>query len=627
MILKPKQFFADRYILIEKLGAGGYSEVWLAEDSKSENMLVALKVFASNNGLDKKGLAVFSKEYSLVFNLRHPYLLRPNYYDDWNYMPYLVMQYMPNGSSARLCGSITEFEVATFLIQIGSAVKYLHEQSPPIIHLDIKPDNVLIDSQENFILTDFGISNRIRKTLERSLGVQSQNKDGTTAYMAPERFSENIDERIPRPANDVFSLGVTVFELLTEELAYGKLGGCLAEKIKPAKLPSQFSPVLCQLLSACMAKEINKRPYLDEIILSAKSFAKNGYWELPKRLKDPGETIGLDQGPNFPTGSNSKTVVVSYGDIQNRELFRDPTQKISSYSNPAIKKSSGPSGINSGKKPRIRRLKTSGFIWISVIIVFITLFLFARELWISADGFFDYKETIHDIHFDMVAINGGVFYIGSPEDEEYRSANETLTLASVDPFYMGKTEVTFELYDEFCMDTGRPMPDDNGWGRGTRPVINVSWHDAVAFCLWLSSKTGNSYRLPNELEWEFACRAGTITPFYTGDCLNTNEANYDGNHPYGTCSFGEFRMKTLPVGSLPPNPWGLRDMHGNVWEWCDVWVDDLSVTSNDAVMAEFRVLRGGGWNSIAQYCRSANRSFVSPETSRTTIGFRVARPK
>jgi formylglycine-generating enzyme required for sulfatase activity len=163
---------------------------------------------------------------------------------------------------------------------------------------------------------------------------------------------------------------------------------------------------------------------------------------------------------------------------------------------------------------------------------------------------------------EMVLIPAGSFMMGNPSGEGEGNEHPQHKV-SVDSFYMGKYEVTFEQYDIFCQQTGRSTPSNSGWGRGNRPVINVSWNDAVAFCDWLSKMTGKKYRLPTEAEWEYACRAGTNSKYSFGN--STGDLGlygwYDGN------SGG----KTHPVGSLRPNPWGLHDMHGNVFEWCSDW--------------------------------------------------------
>jgi len=284
MSLQPNSLFANRYQLIRKLGTGGFSEVWLAEDTKSGNIQVALKIFATNNGLDSEGLAEFSREFSMVFNLNHPHLLIPKHYEEWNDMPFLVLQYMAKGSAAKVCGKINESELSKFLVHIGSALQYLHQQQPPIVHLDIKPDNILIDSSGNYVLTDFGISTKIRRTLTKSMGNQT-NSAGTTAYMAPERFSKNLTDKKPIKANDIFSLGVTIFELLTDELPYGDLGGMVAiNNIPPSDLPDTFNPVLRNVVGLCLAKEPWNRPTAEEIVVSANTFQKKGIWQLSERL-------------------------------------------------------------------------------------------------------------------------------------------------------------------------------------------------------------------------------------------------------------------------------------------------------------------------------------------------------
>ncbi|EGV16218.1 Sulphatase-modifying factor protein [Thiocapsa marina 5811] len=156
----------------------------------------------------------------------------------------------------------------------------------------------------------------------------------------------------------------------------------------------------------------------------------------------------------------------------------------------------------------------------------------------------------------MIVLPGGEFWMGPPEDELERSFDEgPRHRVRIAPFAIGKTAVTFGQHDVFCEATGRVKPGDEGWGRGERPAINVSWHDAIAYAQWLSKETGRSYRLPTEAEWEYAARAGTQTPFWTGRCIHTDQANYNGNYDYNGCGSktGVYRKQTVPVGSLPAN--------------------------------------------------------------------------
>ncbi|EGV16239.1 Sulphatase-modifying factor protein [Thiocapsa marina 5811] len=233
----------------------------------------------------------------------------------------------------------------------------------------------------------------------------------------------------------------------------------------------------------------------------------------------------------------------------------------------------------------------------------------------------------------MIALPGGEFWMGSPEDEPGRKSNEgPRHRVSIRPFAIGKTAVTFKQYDAFCEATGRGTPI-GGWGRGERPVTGVSWHEVTAYAHWLSTRTGKAYRLPSEAEWEYAARAGTQTPFWTGRCVHTDQANYCGKSDYNGCGAktGVFRWKTVPVGSLPANPWGLHEVHGNVDEWVqDCWHGnyvgapaDGSAWQENCVHAG-RVLRGGSWSNDPRYLRVSNRHWANPGLRGDSSGVRLA---
>ena len=213
---------------------------------------------------------------------------------------------------------------------------------------------------------------------------------------------------------------------------------------------------------------------------------------------------------------------------------------------------------------------------------------------------------------EWVEIPGGMFGMGSLANEPGCDKNERKHLVILSAFKMSRYAVTFEQYDAFCDEMGFQKPGDEGWGRGKRPVINVSWVEANNFALWMGC------RLPTEAEWEYACRAGTITAFNTGSSLSKSQANIEGS-------------KTMPVGSYPPNAWGLCDMHGNVWELCGDWNDYYSTSPQTnptgSSSGSYRVLRGGSWGNDARYCRSARRGNFGPAGSCDTLGFRLVSPK
>ncbi|MEG4494529.1 bifunctional serine/threonine-protein kinase/formylglycine-generating enzyme family protein [Microcoleus sp. D3_18_C4] len=230
---------------------------------------------------------------------------------------------------------------------------------------------------------------------------------------------------------------------------------------------------------------------------------------------------------------------------------------------------------------------------------------------------------------DMVAIPGGSFVMGSPNTEARLSNNEgPQRTVNISPFFMGKYPVTQAQYQALM---GNNPSHFKGFFKSKQlPVEQVSWDEAVKFCRKLSEKTGKTYRLPAEAEWEYACRAGSTTPFYFGDTITPDLVNYDGNYPYGAAPKGLYREQTTDVGSFPPNPFGLYDMHGNVWEWCsDKWHDNYNGAPTDGSSWETgtnnnRVRRGASWDNDAVHCRSANRGRNWAVHRSRHLGFRVA---
>ncbi|NEP57626.1 MAG: formylglycine-generating enzyme family protein [Symploca sp. SIO2G7] len=249
------------------------------------------------------------------------------------------------------------------------------------------------------------------------------------------------------------------------------------------------------------------------------------------------------------------------------------------------------------------------------------------------------EDLGNGINLDMVAIPGGTFFMGSPETEEGHSNDESpqheVTLKS---FFMGKYPVTqaqWQAVAALPQVNTELKPNPSNFQGASRPVERVSWYDAVEFCARLSLQTGRQYRLPSEAEWEYACRAGTTTPFHFGETIITDLANYDGNSTYGNGVKGEYRGETTSVGSFGvANAFGLYDMHGNVLEWCaDYWHDNYkgAPTDGSAWVDEdnennnrSRLLRGGSWLLYPAYCRSAFRRYYSPDISLfNAFGFRV----
>ncbi len=264
---------------------------------------------------------------------------------------------------------------------------------------------------------------------------------------------------------------------------------------------------------------------------------------------------------------------------------------------------------------------------------------------------------------EMLLIEAGRFQMGSPEDEPERDDDEGPLhgVTIQDPFAIGRCEVTVAQFRRFVTETGYRTDAERGdgcfawdgtdWkqraGRDWRspgfdqteahPVVCVSWRDARAYTDWLSARTGADYRLPSEAEWEYAARAGTTTPFSTGGCITTDQANYNGNVDYNDCGAktGVYRERTVAAGSLPANPWGLREVQGNAYEWTqDCWrqnyegnppLDGAPWLESGNGDCSRRVVRGGSWGNGPRNLRSAFRDRVGTDVAIGGLGFRVAR--
>ncbi len=228
-------------------------------------------------------------------------------------------------------------------------------------------------------------------------------------------------------------------------------------------------------------------------------------------------------------------------------------------------------------------------------------------------------------------IPAGEFLMGSPTDETFRFDNEHRHIVVLDGFEMLRIPLTFRLYDAHCRAEFLDPPADEGWGRDDRPVINVTYWSAAEYCEWLSRRSARRIRLPTEAEWEYACRAGAATPFWTGERIAPDQANFDARYSYNDSPKGEARGRTTPADQFPANPWGLHDMHGNVWEWCASVFDQgytglerLDASRNREDSRE-RVVRGGSWYNVPSGIRCAVRNKLNPNLHFFKVGFRLVR--
>ena len=259
--MEEKKLFHDRYFMERLLGRGNFSEVWLARDTKTD-IAVALKIYAPATGLDDNGLNVFAREFALVVNANHKNLLKPLYYDNFERKPYLVLPYCKDGSIMRNVGKFTEEEAWRLIRDVASGLSWLHNMNPPVIHQDIKPDNVMIGENGDFMITDFGVSTHLKSTLRKSMSAAFSSA-GTIAYMAPERFGKY---NTPIMANDIYSLGATVFEMLTGDTPFGNDGGLVQKKgADVPELKGEYSSQLKKVISKCLRTNAWERPTAEQL--------------------------------------------------------------------------------------------------------------------------------------------------------------------------------------------------------------------------------------------------------------------------------------------------------------------------------------------------------------------------
>ena len=245
----------ERYKLLQHIGSGSFGEVWLAEDTIL-NINIAIKFYVA---LDERGQKEFIDEYKNSFSLNHSNILTAKHYAIWEKRPYLIMEYCPDGSANKLCGKADEKTIWRFTHDVAAGLAYLHKND--VIHQDIKPDNVLINPKGDFVITDFGISHKVRSTMRKQSG-RIENS-GSIAYMGPERFQKDV---MLINASDIWSLGASIYELATGELPFNGLGGgMMLSGAEIPDLPEGFSEDLNKVMHLCLSREPWERPLADNL--------------------------------------------------------------------------------------------------------------------------------------------------------------------------------------------------------------------------------------------------------------------------------------------------------------------------------------------------------------------------
>ncbi len=577
----------------------------------------------------QRGKQRFLKEGKILARLRHPHVVGVTDLFEENDTAYLVMELVSGRSLRTELDSqpgrkLSPERVREIGGQLVEALAAVHQEG--IFHLDVKPDNVLLAPEGKSVLVDFGSAKQAVGTILAGSGGRPSTRTFTEGYAAPEVVAGGK----VGVESDIFELGMMLHELLVGELPPNAMMRSLGQQNwQPVGLESPWR----ELLGAALAYQKEDRPkdvkeWWRMVGGSKKSVAPPVNPSATSATKSAANKPSVksvtksvaNKSPSPPKNPSVKSVTKSAAN-------KSPSfwEKIFGGSdNPSVKsvtKSVANKSPSPPKNPSVKSV-TKSVANFEIVTVNARGKIVKRE---PRQAEIFVENLGRGVELEMVSISGGSFLMGSPESEKQRFNWESPQhRVNVPPFFLGKYPVTQKQYEAVMEKNPSRFKGAN------RPVENVSWNDATEFCRRLSQKTGRQYRLPSEAEWEYACRAGTTTPFYFGETITTDLANYNGNYTYGSAPKGVFREETTDVGSFPPNAFGLYDMHGNVWEWCqDVWHDNYNRASTDGSAWEsggdssYRLLRGGSWNHFPVICRCALRNWFDAGYCLGYLGFRV----
>jgi len=658
-----------RYKTLREIGRGGMAVVYEAEDRKLKR-LVAVKVINSKLVGSRTALARFRAEAETIAMLEHDHIVRLYDWGEHKTGPFLVMQLISGenlGGRVHRQGRIEPHDAIRLMLPICRALQYAHARG--IIHRDIKPGNILVVEEPHglkALLTDFGLARR-----DGGGGfTQTGGTLGTPVYMAPEQHDDprNVDQR-----SDLWSLAATMYEMVT---------GRVPRTIYLHAIPQPLQAVLGRALEhEPDQRHASVAEFAEELqsLLSSDADLGGDPASLPKQ-HDLADLLKRTTQQVDRLHAQARQLIDSRGNYQRAvdllaqvpEHLRDqPLYKQARDSRDRVGK------LDSEIRERVQAVRLAGLRTLVEELLdlqpsrtdlarlldhlppepritaqsHVSPFTpdqarQAQEAWASQLGLAVVQTN--SIGMQLTLIPPGEFQMGSPKDELERQDCEHQHLVRITrPYLLGVFSVTQQEYAA-VVDKNPSHFQKQKVGQDTSrfPVESVRWLDAVAFCNALSEREGrtpcyriqgeevslvdgNGYRLPMEAQWEYACRAGTTTPFSFGKACNGREANCDGNHPYGTSTTGPYLERTTTVGSYAANGFGLYDMHGQVWDLCQDWYDESYYRQSPEedppgpTVGSFRVLRGGSWNCYAVYVRSAHRDYFRPTHRRSNIGFRV----
>ncbi|MDB9451919.1 bifunctional serine/threonine-protein kinase/formylglycine-generating enzyme family protein [Dolichospermum circinale] len=608
----------NRFRVLRVLSAeGGFGRTYLAEDSQKLNEICVIKQLApkqSGTYALKKATELFIEEAKRLQDLgEHPQIPTLFAYFEDNGFLYLVQQFIKGENlldELAQKGKYKETQIRELLLDLLPSLKFIHERQ--VIHRDIKPQNIMRRKNDGkLVLIDFGASKQLTTTVHTQIGTQI----GSYGYSPLEQIQ--LGEAYP--ASDLFALGATCFHLLTGVHPFNlwTINGFSWVNNWRQHLPNPVDQDLGKVLDKLLKIEIQERyQSADKVIKDI---------QIPPTFVVPQGGNKNQSLGNYPTTINRRGFI--YGGLflggvtvafVGQNLFSGKKNQTSISDTATPENTTTPENTPTPEnKTSTNNLKTFSF---EVVSTNASGNIINRR---NESARYFTEDLGNGVTLKMVEIPGGKFIMGSPENEAGRDSNESPEhQVTVPSFFVGKYQLTQAQYQAIIGSNPSRFKGNN------RPVERVSWNDAVKFCEKLSQKTGKNYKLPSEAEWEYACRAGTTTPFYFGESITPELVNYDGNYTYASAPKGQYRQQTTDVGSFPPNAFGLYDMHGNVWEWCfDDYIDNYSDAPKDGSAltgrSSIKLLRCGSCYGNPAHCRSACRDHYTLDNDHHDIGFRV----
>lgn len=569
---KSGDIFDDRYTLEKLIGVGGFADVWKAVDNTTHS-IVALKIYTN---LDDDGINDLSEEYTRMQNLNHTNILKADHFDRDGNIPYLVMKFCGGGSLDKKIGRMENEDVLKVIKDMASGLSYLHQCN--IVHQDIKPANILIDDSSGtpvYVLSDFGISSKTKTRLSHSVNQKNQGTSMTEAYAPPEKFSSKKEDRRPDRKGDIFSFGISIYELVTGGLPFDELstGRQLQYDDAEVDFDDIEDETIRDIVERCMEPDKEDRPSAEEILdlLDGKGSRK----------------------PRKGSGHNS------------RKTVRVP---------------------NAGDSDNASNANFKWIILSIIIIVAALAFYMVMPESQTEEASTEYKQevdtfSINGVIMEMVKIPGGSFNMGctDPNDTDADANEKPAQKRTVSDFYMGKYEVTQKLW--FAVMNSNPSTTIND----NYPVNNVSWDDCQLFIQRLNAITGRNFRLPTETEWEYAAK---VIPNPDGT-PSTKYSKYAGGNDPDACAWyasGDTASNGSAllhaVGKKKANAFGLYDMSGNVIEWCQDLYTNYG-TGTPEIDQKQRVLRGGYYDSSYSSIRCTSRGSCESSMAMPPFGLRL----